>query len=75
LKTTDTQAPQEWRYVVLGVLVRMSGEKMADYGFKRPNDGSMPVNPGIDFVFKDDETRQKALTKWKARKKLLHLSQ
>ena len=69
LALTDTQAPQEWRDVVLGVLVRISGEKMADFGFKRPNDGSMPVNPGIDFVFKDNETRQKALAKWKSRNK------
>ena len=61
------QSPQQWRDVVLGVLVRKSGGKLADYGFKYPNDGLMPTNPGIDFVFRDDETRQKALAKWKSR--------
>jgi len=61
------QSPQQSRDVVLGVLVRKSGEKLADYGFKYPNDGLMPTNPGIDFVFRDDEARQKALAKWKSR--------
>ena len=63
------QSPQQWRDVVLGVLVRTTDQKMADYGFQYPNNGLMPTNPGIDFVFPDDETRQKALAKWKARTK------
>ena len=66
---TGKESPQQWRDVVLGVLVRASREKTTGYGFKQPNDGLMPTNPGIDFVFPDDETRQKALAKWKARTK------
>jgi len=65
----DAQAPQQWRDVVLGVLVRRSGEKMSDYGFKRPNDGLMPTSPGIDFVFPDNDARLKAFAKWKSRMK------
>jgi hypothetical protein len=63
---TGDESPQQWRDVVLGILVKRSDENVEGYGFKYPNKGLMLTNPGIDFVFPDDETRKKALAKWKA---------
>lgn len=61
------RSPQQWRDVVLGVLIRQAQEKTADYGFLLANDGKMPTRAIDDFVFADDKARQMALAKWKSR--------
>lgn len=67
--TGPAQERQQFRDIVLGVLIQNVGEKMEPYGFSQPNNYTMPVAPNLDFVFRDDATRQRALAMWKARSK------
>ena len=67
IRLKSDRSPQQWRDVVLGVLIRQAKEKTADYGFLLPNDGKMPTRAIDDFVFADDAARQRALAKWKSR--------